>query len=211
MNQLTFFDRGVYMRIYGYLRIDPGYADDLNENYTFFNKFGYHIQKNRLICEEVAVDTPIYYRDKIVNLINYSLEEDNILIIKGLDSLGANFIEIYDFINLIDSKKIVLICLDYSRNEIKGDVKKIFFHFIKLGANFEMNFKKNRKNSIRSSAVKRVGRPEILSLEQKREVIDKFKKGFSVYSLAKEYSVTRTVIQRLLNKESEKLINIKNN
>jgi putative DNA-invertase from lambdoid prophage Rac len=195
------------MRIYGYLRIDPGYKVDLSDYYAFFNKFGYNIQKNRLICEEVAVDTPIFYRDKIVNLVNYSLEEDNILIIKGLDSLGANFIEILEFINLIESKKITLICLDYSINEIKGEIKKIFFHFIKMGANFEMTFKKNKKYNIRSVAVKRVGRPEILNNEQKKEVIEKFKKGCSVYSLAKEYAVTRTVIQRLLNKESEKFKN----
>lgn len=51
--------------------------------------------------------------------------------------------------------------------------------------------------------VKKVGRPEILSLEQKKEVIAKFKKGYSVYSLAKEYSVTRTVINRLLEKASQ--------
>lgn len=192
------------MRIYGYLRIDPGCNGDLNDYYAIFNKFGYSIQKNRIVCEEVAVDTPIFYRDKIINLVNFSLEEDNVLIIKGLDSLGANFIEIMEFINIIDSKKITLICLDYSIKEIKGEVKKIFLHFIRMGANFEMNFKKNKKNNIRSIAVKKVGRPEILNFDQKKEVIDKFKKGCSVYSLAKEYSVTRTVIQRILNKESEK-------
>ncbi|MCT9979427.1 recombinase family protein [Acinetobacter sp. I-MWF] len=195
------------MRIYAYLRVEPGFKEDLNEYYSFFNKYGYHIQKNRLIWEEVAVDTPIFYRDKIVNLVNYSLEEDNILIIKGLDSLGANFVEISEFINIIESRKIILICLDYSRNEIKGDIKRIFFHFIKMGANFEMNFKRNKKSNLKSDAVKRVGRPEILNNDQKREVVEKFKKGFSVYSLAKEYSVTRTVIQRLLNKETEKFSN----
>uniref|UniRef100_UPI00148F2A9B resolvase n=1 Tax=Acinetobacter guillouiae TaxID=106649 RepID=UPI00148F2A9B len=130
-----------------------------------------------------------------------------ILIIKGLDSLGANFVEISEFINIIESRKIILICLDYSRNEIKGDIKRIFFHFIKMGANFEMNFKRNKKSNLKSDAVKRVGRPEILNNDQKREVVEKFKKGFSVYSLAKEYSVTRTVIQRLLNKETERFSN----
>lgn len=51
--------------------------------------------------------------------------------------------------------------------------------------------------------MKKVGRPEILNLEQKKEVISKFKQGYSVYSLAKEYSVTRTVINRLLEKASQ--------
>lgn len=198
------------MRIYGYMRIDPGYKEDLSEYYSFFGKYGYTIQKNRLICEEVAVDTPIFYRDKIINLVNYSLEEDNVLVLRGLDSLGSNFIEILEFFNIIDSKKIVLVCLDYSVNEIRGEIKKIFIHFIKMGSNFEMNFKKNKKNNIKSIAVKKVGRPELLNIDQKKEVVDKFKKGFSVYSLAKEYSVTRTVIQRILNKESQKFNKIEN-
>ncbi|WP_434279226.1 recombinase family protein [Acinetobacter sp. CE-15] len=195
------------MRMYGYFRVDPGLKEDLNEYYSFFNKYGYHIQQNRLICEEVAIDTPIFYRDKILNLVNYSLEEDNVLIIKGLDSLGASFSEIFEFINMIEARKVILICLDYSRNEIKGDIKRLFFHFIKMGADFEMNFKRNKKNNIKSDAVKKVGRPEILNYDQKKEVVEKFKKGLSVYALAKEYSVTRTVIQRLLNKETKRIIN----
>jgi len=195
------------MRIYGYFRVDPGFKEDLNEYYSFFNKYGYHIQQNRLICEEVAIDTPIFYRDKILNLVNYSLEENNVLIIKGLDSLGASFSEIYEFINMIEARQVLLICLDFSRNEIKGDIKRLFFHFIKMGADFEMNFKKNKKNNIKSDAVKKVGRPEILNFDQKKEVLEKFKKGLSVYALAKEYSVTRTVIQRLLNKETKRVIN----
>ena len=46
-----------------------------------------------------------------------------------------------------------------------------------------------------------MGRPEILNDNQKEEVIEKFKQGYTIYSLAKEYSVTRTVIQRLLSKK----------
>ncbi|MDX8158548.1 resolvase, partial [Acinetobacter pittii] len=44
------------------------------------------------------------------------------------------------------------------------------------------------------------GRPEKLSNDQKQDVINKFKKGFSVYSLAKDLAVSRTVIQRIIKK-----------
>lgn len=188
------------MRVYAYVRVDPENNVEMGEYLDFFKKFGFEIPRNRLICEEVAVEIPMKYRDKIVNLVNYSLEENNILIVKGLDSLGSNFIEISEFLNIIEEKKIILICLDYSRNEIKGDMKKLFFHFVKMGADLEKSYSKNKRNYLKSNVVKRVGRPELLNDEQKIEVIEKFKKGHSVYSLAKEYSVTRTVIQRVLNK-----------
>lgn len=196
---------GGIMRIYAYFRIDPECKESLNDYLNYLNKFEFNIQPNRLILEEVAVDTSISYRDKIINLVNYSLEEGNVLIIKSLDSLGANFSEMFDFIKKIDSKKISLICLDFSKNEIKGDLKKVFFHFIKMGVDFEEKFK--NRNNVKNHVTKRVGRPEILNQEQKREVLQKFKKGYSVYALAKEFSVTRTVIQRILNKENEKYMN----
>jgi len=94
--------------------------------------------------------------------------------------------------------------LDFSKNEIKGDIKKIFFHFLKICSDFDGKLQSNRKIGNRN--INKVGRPEILNKIQKEEVLEKFKNGQSVYSLAKQYSVTRTVIQRLLSKSSDNVI-----
>lgn len=125
------------------------------------------------------------------------------------DSLGSNFTEIKEFYTYIDSKKIFLICLNFSTNLIKDDLKKIFIHFLQMGEDFESNFRKKTTGKVKST--KKVGRPEILNYDQKNDVLQKFKKGKSVYSLAKEYNVTRTVIQRILNIELEKGLEIKKN
>ncbi|MFU8928094.1 recombinase family protein, partial [Acinetobacter puyangensis] len=158
----------------------------------------------------VAVDTSIIYRDKLVNLINYGLEEGDLLIFKGIDCLGSSFEEIYNMVNTIEERKIIIICLDFSKKKITEDLKLIFFHFLKLCSSFENKLKSKRKgNSLSNNFAKKVGRPEILTASQKEEVLDKFKKGHSVYALAKEYSVTRTVIQRLLDKSSKSLKSVK--
>lgn len=39
---------------------------------------------------------------------------------------------------------------------------------------------------------------------KKKQVLELFKRGESVYSLAKRFSVTRTVIQRILDKAAKK-------
>lgn len=192
------------MRTYAYLRIDPHNTKDPNIYLNFFNDQGYHVQKNRILLEEVTVDTPVAHRDRIINLINYGIEENDLLIIKGLDSLGSCFADIFELFRIISEKKIRLVCLDYSKNEIKGDLKKIFIHFLKLSIDFERKYKNYKKNNHKETTVRKVGRPEILNSEEKEEVLQKFKKGHSVYSLAKEYSVTRPVIQRILNKASKK-------
>lgn len=187
------------MRIYGYIRVEPNNSSDSNVDINFFSKHGYEISSNRVILEEVTVDTPILYRDKIVNLVNYGLEEGDLLIVKGIDSLGSTFEEILYLVDKIDKKSIKLICLDYAKAEITGDLKALFQHFLKLCREFEIKLKQPRKH-IANDLIKRVGRPEKLNSSQKEEVLNKFKRGSSVYALAKEYAVTRTVIQRLLDK-----------
>ncbi len=99
----------------------------------------------------------------------------------------------------------MLNCSNFSKNAIKGDLKKIFFRFIKMGCEFESQVVNYKKETKQKNAIKKVGRPEILDLKQKQTVLDKFKKGQSVYSLAKEFDVTRTVIQRVLDKYSERI------
>ena len=91
----------------------------------------------------------------------------------------------------------------YSKNEINGDLKIFFLHFLKLSAEFEKLFKSDNKKFKDHKPTRKVGRPEILNNEQKNRVIELFKKGYSVYSLAKEFAVTRTVIQRILNNASK--------
>ncbi len=197
---LFLFNFGVFnMRTYAYVRIEPNLQFEFSRYISFFSEYGYKIQKNRLVVEEVSVDKSIIYRDKFLNLISYSLEEGDILVIKSMDCLGNSFEEILGIVDKIDQKKIRLICLDYSKNEINGDLKIFFLHFLKLSAEFEKLFKSDNKRLKDHKPTRKVGRPEILNNEQKNRVIELFKKGYSVYSLAKEFSVTRTVIQRILN------------
>ncbi|WP_224965031.1 recombinase family protein [Acinetobacter guillouiae] len=191
------------MRTYAYFRIDELSMDEFNYA-DYILGYGYEIPKNRLVFEQVKIGIPLEFRHKLINLINYTLENGDLLLIDGIDSLGSDFKEIYSSVNFIFKKGIRLVCLDFSKNEIKGDIKKIFFHFLKICSDFDGKLQSNRKIGNRN--INKVGRPKILNKIQKEEVLEKFKNGQSVYSLAKQYSVTRTVIQRLLSKSSDNVI-----
>ncbi|MFT0696530.1 hypothetical protein ACDX34_20780 [Acinetobacter bereziniae] len=54
--------------------------------------------------------------------------------------------------------------------------------------------------------INKIGRPEILTKKKKKEIIEKFKNGQSVYALARQYAVARSVIQRLLSQATENII-----
>lgn len=186
------------MRTYAYIRIDPYDNIDKVKYISIFKDYGYNIQKNRLVLEEVLVSKSICYRNIFMNLINYSLEQEDILVIKSLDCLGNSFDEIYNTLKEIDEKRIKLICLDYSKSEINGELKVFFIHFLSMCKEFEKKF--SLSNNIDIKNTKKVGRPEILNEKQKAKVIEMYKKGHTVYGLAKNFSVTRTVIQRILDK-----------
>ncbi|MGE8597805.1 MAG: recombinase family protein [Acinetobacter calcoaceticus] len=186
------------MRTYAYIRVDPYDNIDKVKYISIFKDYGYNIQKNRLVLEEVLVSKSICYRNIFMNLINYSLEQEDILVIKSLDCLGNSFDEIYNTLKEIDEKRIKLICLDYSKSEINGELKVFFIHFLSMCKEFEKKF--SLSNNIDIKNTKKVGRPEILNEKQKAKVIEMYKKGHTVYGLAKNFSVTRTVIQRILDK-----------
>lgn len=191
------------MRAYAYFRVEGLSVNEFNYA-DYILGYGYEIPQNRLVFEQVKVGIPLEFRHKLISLINYTLESGDLLLIDGIDSLGSDFKEIYSTVNFIFKKGIRLVCLEFSKKEIKGDIKKIFFHFLKICSDFDGKLQSEKRTG--NKKISKVGRPEILTKTQKNEVLERFKNGQSVYSLAKEYEVTRTVIQRLLAKSSDTII-----
>lgn len=194
------------MRIYAYIRTNSNIEDLGKEKESFISlleSFNHKVHPNRVIFELVAVDKSIAIRNIFFNLINYSLEEGDFLIVKGIDCLGNSFQEILSTVILIEKIKIKLIILDYANFELKEDIKNNFIHFIEICIAFEKLFISNQVTQKNHRLSKKVGRPEKLTDSQKQDVINKFKKGFTVYSLAKDLAVSRTVIQRVIEKSND--------
>lgn len=188
------------MRAYTYFRVNE-FSEEMVQYSNFLSMVGLEIPKSRMIVEEVKNAVSLKYRNKFLYLINHSMRGGDCLFISGIDSLGSNFSEINSSIKLIFNKNIKLVCFDFSTKEINGDVQKIFIHFLELASDFEEAICHSKK-IIPNKNVKRAGRPEILNKKQKSEAMALFKKGQSIYSIAKHFSVTRTVILRLISKSS---------
>lgn len=192
------------MRTYAYFRVD-NYDNSNEASYSsLLKEHGYLIQKNRLIIEEVGVDKSISIRSKFNNLIGYTMERGELLIVKGIDCLGSTYDEILKVIENLEKKGIRLICIDYSKQELAGEIRDFFIYFLKLCLNFEKQHQDCKVKIKNNSGAYKVGRPEKLTSEQKQLLLEKYKKGWSVYRLALDFEVSRTVIQRVLDQESKK-------
>lgn len=184
------------VRIYAYFRIDKLTVKKYNY-VDLINYHGYTVPRDRIIIEEVEIDAALELRYRFMNLINYTLKSGDLLLVEGIDSLGSTFKEIIYSINALFKKEIKLVCLEFSKFELNGDIKKVFYHIFKLCSVFEGKVELVKKTGIKK--LSKAGRPEVLNSNQKEEILKKYKKGKSINSLAKEYFVTRTVIQRLLS------------
>ena len=98
--------RGLIVRTYAYFRIDELSMDEFNYA-DYILGYGYEIPKNRLVFEQVKIGIPLEFRHKLINLINYTLENGDLLLIDGIDSLGSDFKEIYSSVNFIFKKESV--------------------------------------------------------------------------------------------------------
>jgi putative DNA-invertase from lambdoid prophage Rac len=186
------------MSNYAYFRVDCSVDSEVDYSSILRNS-NRDFLESKIFIEEVKAEISLKYRDVFINLINCVMEKNDLLFIKGIDSLGSNFNEIIFSVNLIFKKEIKLVCYDFCKDEIDGKVKETFMNSLKLFSDFENNKRKSKK-IVDINNNKRVGRPEILSQKQKEEVLSMFENGDSVYSIAKKYSVARTVIQRIISR-----------
>ena len=191
------------MRIYFYSRKDPNMKDQDFSYVSYLESFGFKVDEARIIIEELSIDIPISFRNKFISLIEYGLEKGDMLIVKSLDDLGSNFHEICKILEKIENKGLEFICLDFSKSIINGELKEIFIDILKMCFDFESKY--NNSKILKKNLSKKSGRPEILNEKQKEEVLCKIKKGRTIYSIAKEYDVTRTVIQRIMNKNYKQI------
>lgn len=129
------------MRTYGYIRVDLDSNIEKSKYISSLKDFGFNLQKNRLVIEKVLAKKSICYRNSFLNLIEYALEQEDTLIVQSLDCLGSSFEEIHNTINKIDKKRIKLIYLEYSRNEITGELKIFFLHFLNMCKKFKIKLK----------------------------------------------------------------------
>ena len=183
------------MRTYAYLRTNNMETDRFTSFHKELSVKGYNVQINRVILELVDANRSIFYREKFMGLLNYGLEQDNLLIVKGIDCLGKDYLEILNTIDLITQKKIRLICLDYSLEELIGDIKVNLIHILKLCEDFEIMKITNNESIITTGLKKNSGRPKKLSENQVFEINEKIICGVSMYRLAKDYNVSVTVIR----------------
>lgn len=211
--------------IYGYVRVSTEKQDLTRQRtaiYEFADKKNLKIEK---IFEDKSTGTN-FNRDGYKELVDRTIEENDVIIITDLDRLGRSKEELkeeYFYITKKRKAKLVIINLPaLSELNMSGDNGIVFTILLELFtwlAEKELEQKKERiRTGIENMEVKNgkkwsrktknySGRPSIWQKLKKEKVIDSFKRGFKNKEIMELFKIKESTFYKIKNElKKENLI-----
>ena len=185
-------------RVFAYCRVsttDQTYENQIHEIQTA----GFNVEPRRFIAETVSGSTPAMERKGFRKLID-RLDWDDIWIVMKLDRLGRNAMDVRATVERLAEMQVRVHCLALGGVDLTSAAGKMTMAVIAAVAEFERDLLVERTQSglARAKAQgKRLGRPRSLTLEQLEAVRLRRSQGISLGTLAKEFGVSRSAIQRV--------------
>jgi putative DNA-invertase from lambdoid prophage Rac len=185
-------------RTFAYCRVST--ADQTYENQVHeILAAGFQVDTRRVISETVSGSTPAFERKGFRSLVS-RLEWDDVLIVTKLDRLGRNAMDVRATVERLAEMQVRVHCLALGGADLTSAAGKMTMAVIAAVAEFERDLLIERTHAglVRAKAQgKKLGRPSSLTSEQQVAVRLQRKKGTSLGSLAKEFGVSRSAIQRI--------------
>ena len=160
---------------------------------------GFTVDPKRVVTETVSGSVAAMERKGFAKLVD-RLEAGDILIVTKLDRLGRNAMDLRTTVERLASEGVKVHCLALGGVDLTSAAGKMTMAVIAAVAEFERDLliERTQAGLARAKASgKALGRPQTLSDDQQRTIIEKRKQGASLGALAKEYDVSRAAIQRV--------------
>ena len=160
---------------------------------------GFDTERCGVVTESVTGSMPAMDRKEFQTLTD-QLEPNDQLIVTKLEDLGRDLKDVLFTIDRITGRGVRVYCLALSRADLAGKAGKRIIAVMRAITEFEHNL---RNESIRASLKRAsaggilLGRPYALSREQHVEIWARRAQGASLNDLAKEFGVSRAMIQRV--------------
>ena len=160
---------------------------------------GFTVDPKRVVTETVSGSVAAMERKGFAKLVD-RLEASDILIVTKLDRLGRNAMDLRATVERLAAEGVKVHCLALGGVDLTSAAGKMTMAVIAAVAEFERDLLIERTQAglarARASG-KALGRPQALTDDQQRDIIEKRKQGVSLGALAKEYAVSRAAIQRV--------------
>ena len=184
-------------RIFAYCRVST--VGQTHENQVHeIAAAGFAIDPRRVIAETVSGSMPAMERTGFRRLVD-RLDWDDVLIVTKLDRLGRNAMAVRATIEQLAQLKVRVHCLALGGADLTSAAGKMTMAVIAAVSEFERDLliERTQAGLVRAKAQgKKLGRPSSLTPSQQDAVRLRRRSGASLRTLAKEFGVSCSAIQR---------------
>lgn len=185
-------------RTFAYVRVST--FDQTTENQLQeIEAAGFKVDPHRIITETVSGSVAIAQRKGFTRLLD-KMERGDVLIVTKLDRLGRDTVDVSMTVSKLESIGIRLHCLALGGVDLTSSAGKMTMNVINAVAQFERELLIERTQAGLSRAKsegKRLGRPMLLSEEDRQQVLQRLSDGESISSIARQLKTSRQTIMRI--------------
>lgn len=185
-------------RVFAYARVSTIEQDTKNQILEI-KAAGFKIEPHRIITETISGSMPIARRKGFSELL-VKMEKGDVLVVTKLDRLGRDAIDVSTTVAQLEKIGIRVHCLALGGVDLTSSAGKMTMGVINSVAQFERDLLIERTQAglkrVRAEG-KKLGRPQVISAEQRTEIIEQLQIGKSVSSIARSYNTSRQTIMRI--------------
>jgi putative DNA-invertase from lambdoid prophage Rac len=185
-------------RIFAYARVSTMKQEAENQIQEI-KAAGFAVEPHRVITETISGSMPIARR-KGFSLLLDKMEKGDVLVVSKLDRLGRDAIDVSLTVAKLEKIGIRVHCLALGGVDLTSSAGKMTMGVINTVAQFERDLLIERTQSglARAKATgKTLGRPKVLSEQQKAQAIQQLQEGKTVAAIARNFNISRQTIMRI--------------
>ncbi|WP_426017207.1 recombinase family protein [Brevundimonas sp. DWR2-3-1b1] len=160
---------------------------------------GFSVEEKRIVTETISGSTSAMERPAFAALVAHKLEAGDVLLVTKLDRLGRNAMDVRATVDSLAAMGVKVHCLALGGADLTSAAGRMTMGVLAAVAEFERDLliERTQAGLVRAKGEgKTLGRPALFSEAQRREIAQRRQSGETLGTLAAEYKVDRSAIQR---------------
>ena len=191
------------LRTFAYLRVST--AGQTTDNQLLeIQAAGFVVEPQRVVAETISGSVPAFQRPQFSKLLE-RIETGEILIVTKLDRLGRNASDVRSTVERLTGMGVKVHCLALGGVDLTSPSGKMIMSVLSSVGELERDLLVERTQSglARAKAQgKKLGRKPKLTPEDRSQIRVLKTQGASLATLAKQYGVSRSLIQHVMREAS---------
>ncbi len=184
-------------RVFAYTRVSTAEQTTHNQHAEIAGA-GFNVKPSRVISETISGSVSAGERPSFAKLLD-KLEAGDVLVVTKLDRLGRNAMDVRATVEALAGLGVRVYCLALGGVDLTSPAGKMTMGVIAAVAEFERDLLVERTQSglARAKAQgKTLGRPQALSSDQRKDVLQRLAAGEAVAAVARALKTSRSTIMR---------------